>query len=234
MDIGDFALDQSSFEIRYDNAFTIWDRSGAVASELSRRLPKMELIDANPARVSFRLNRNSVLVYELAKAFVIVHEPKRSLDDLTSYALHLVSAVVSVLEPSGFNRVGCRLQFHKKYKTLAEATSAFLSFGLVSLPSDKQFGLDNPPHQSRFMTRWEGKAIGANLTIYSEEVKFSFTPPPEARQLEEVKEDIFRLVVDLDFFSTAIMLPEQLRVPDWIANVVHVANRDLKHFLGKK
>lgn len=52
IEIGQFDLAQSTIEIRYDPAFTLWDRCGTIANELNQHFPNFK-----PGEVSILIHR---------------------------------------------------------------------------------------------------------------------------------------------------------------------------------
>lgn len=231
MELTEFELERATFEVRYEPAFQLWDGSGALTGELLKKIPDTEVVDGQPAKISYRIGRIGDMCVELDKSFVVLHYPQRSLETLTPIAEQLVKLLLRHLKVSQFNRVGTRVLYTKKYEDLQYATKKLLDHGPLGVPEGKHFGQEGSPKQADFSLRWEGPALGTWVRIFTETVKVEFTPPPAIREVSPTKSETSRLAVDIDYYSTAAMLPEQLHVADWIKNVVHVANRDIKNVL---
>ena len=59
MDISHFNLHSVSFEVRYDQAYLLWDRAGSIWHDIRQTHPKLVLKEANPGKVVMTIEKNT-------------------------------------------------------------------------------------------------------------------------------------------------------------------------------
>lgn len=235
MEIADLQPDRFSYEVRYANAYLMWDRAGAIMQALLKEVPNLEMVEANPARITLSAKPNVDIVIELGKAFAVVHRPKRTGDDLITYATVITKAVLDVFEIASFSRVGTRLVYVREFPTLEQAAARLMSFKMLDVPKERIFNQKGALQQADYRYRWEGEATGVLVRFATETQKIEFNAGPQiSDKVQSVSQSNHRLMVDIDYFSTTAVLKEQLKIDDWIRNTVHMANRDTKLFMRER
>ena len=210
MNISDFQTNRFTFELRFQDSFLIWDRSGALTTSLRREFPTLEVIEGTPAKISLVVRPNIELVLEINKAFIIVHKPKRTAEDLSLYSIALTKIVTETLEISRFKRIGTRLLYQKSYPSIHEATEKLTSFGVIALPEKKFFNQHGSPKQGAINFVWEGETTGARVRLATDTENFEFIPaPPHADRVDAISKTEHFLYADIDIFSTKEVLKEQ-------------------------
>lgn len=233
LSLGDFRLERASFEIRYGFAYALWDSSGQLWARIARARPALAVVDATPAKI-LAVHDSKEFGVELEKAFVIAHVPeRRDLDDVVVDFDDFYDAVVSTLGLSTLSRVGVRLIYSMDCKDEADAASTMKQTGLLRVPATAQFGVKGPVLiGAEYMARWRGPATGCVLRLRTEERKLEMKPAPSAYDLRPMSRTSYRVVLDLDYHSTAPTTVSQIRPKVLVHEVVHVANRDIPKYLG--
>ena len=63
------------FEVRYPEAFLLWDRAGQVATQLQARYPVSRLNSAEPGKIVFICDRTKEITWQLDRLIIIDHRP---------------------------------------------------------------------------------------------------------------------------------------------------------------
>ena len=82
LDLAQFDIEKVSFEVRYENAYLLWDRAGLIWSQARTKWPAIIMKHAEPNDTTFSLDNRYELVVRLDSAFVVAHRPASNLDDI--------------------------------------------------------------------------------------------------------------------------------------------------------
>ncbi len=77
-----FELDKVVVELRYSNAYLLWDKAGVIWHGLSNRWTNCEMKKAEPGVIEFHVDKRFVVVVKLDRTHVIDTRPSRNLEDL--------------------------------------------------------------------------------------------------------------------------------------------------------
>jgi len=229
----DFTPVGLAFEVRYPEAYLLWDNAGQVAQDLKARYPVSRLASAEPAKVAFSCGSQE-LTWQLDRLVVLEHQPEAShFEDFYQLCEDCLDITVHNLGISELNRVGFRPSFAKNFATKEEAGVSLLSTGIVYAPEGKQFNVDALHTYPEYAVRRESEKFGYVLRILVQEVKYEFDPRPQWRGnvVEPRKEQ--RVTFDLDWYTRAPMPIGALEVKDWLAQIVHAIRRDADRYLAR-
>jgi len=232
LNLSDFKLTQAVLEIRYANAYIIWDRSGKIWTEFSSLWPNLHMLTAQPNEVLFRLENKYELSVQIDKAHIIELEPTSNLDDFMERADKFIKLVIQNLEIINFNRVGFRLVYVKGFPDSLQAANSLISTKMISVPHGKQFNIEGRISFPKYSIVWESDSAAARIALEVVDKKIDFDPPPNVEGLKSAHFETHELVYDLDYYIPAKLLPGQLNVKEWLSQTYHLIKRDSKSFLG--
>src|SRR5882724_7209715 len=141
MTISDFRLFQAAAECRYEDAYLLFDRTGAICRELRLKWPGSKLQEANPSKTVCRIGSESFTL-ELKQALVLSTKPDSSLQQFNENVEWFFSLLQEQLKISTYTRLGFRTVYKKEVKTANEAAELFKRTKLLKIPSQKVFGTD--------------------------------------------------------------------------------------------
>src|ERR1700728_33457 len=236
LEFDDLHLYFAAFEVRFDDSYLIWDRSGAVWSDILRRFPELKLKHVEPNRVAFGTSRDDdemQIAVQVGLVNVSVVLPDKKLERLTRAATHVTEVAANRLEVDKYLRVGLRTQFTMDFEKPEDAVAAILSTGLVKLPDGPHFGLNATPASVEYSIRTEDGKNGFSLWLKTDTVKIDLEPPfGFGSYTNGVHETRYRAILDVDRFIMSPVLSSQLRVEDWVAQTLHIIKRDGERLLG--
>jgi hypothetical protein len=232
MDIGDFRLEKSVFEIRYAIALLHWDRAGSLWTEALAKWPSLKLSNAEPAKTVFSLDSKFEMLASLESGHVIGFSPQSDLDDFSQISSAFCDIIVKQLGLTEFKRLGLRLQFSKEYASKETAAEALTKTKTIHIPEGKQFGIEPVNVMPQYSLRWEGKTTGVTIRNAIETRRIDFDPPLGIDEIKPVHVERNVIVHDVDYFTISAVPLGKVNVLEWIKQGLHVVRRDSKNFLG--
>jgi hypothetical protein len=231
----DFTLHQAAFEVRFDDAFLLWDRSGIVWKKVVALYTDLKPAHVEPSKVLFerRGDRDLQLGLETRRLGVAGMHPDSKLAEFSRVASQFSEITAETLEIETFSRVGLRVGFTKEFEDRVAAAEALLTTGIVNLPSEHVFGLDSPVVEPEFSLRKEDDKNGFSLRLKAEVTRVEFTPifglPSRVKPDTLVQN---RVYLDVDYYMLAPVEATKMYFEDWIAQTFHIIKRDSRKFLG--
>jgi hypothetical protein len=232
MDLKDFSLEQSIFQLRYSPSFLLWDNAGSLWHDAQQKWPKLKMKRGEPNVTSFTLENKHEIAITTESASVVGHFPDSGLADFTEKVSYFVVETAKHLEIAEYTRIGLRLLFRKTYSSTETASMALYDSKLLNLPEGPHFGVKGAFRMPELTIRWESESLGVTVRLRAEGRKLDFDPPMDAPELKPVHEEKFGVVYDVDYYSKGSLLIGQFRADDWIKNVLHLIRRDSRSFLG--
>lgn len=234
LDLSSFKLQRITLEIRYDNAFLIWDHAGIITRELSRNFPELKLKgQPQPNLQSAELGPGLSSSVLIDKAFIVSIYPTHSLEEFRVAADFFFSVVIRFLEISDLTRIGMRLIHEKKFET-RDDVAKFLASSLPMLNREGDFfsvskgGLKD----ADLSLRWEGDSTGCLVRIQSQDQKVEIDIPAEFRDVNFPEVKRTAAIADIDYYAHLPTPVTKFRASAIIENWTKVVRRDLGSFLG--
>jgi hypothetical protein len=106
--ISQFRRKTISFELRFNNAYQIWDRSGTIWIKMGEVFKDMKLQSANPGQVVFLADDRYSLTVAIDK-LIFIDNLFSSGDECQKLFADGAGIVLSLLDVSVINRVGTRI-----------------------------------------------------------------------------------------------------------------------------
>ena len=231
LSLSEFRLSQAVLEARYLNGFLHWDRAGAIWMEITQRYPNLKVVKSEPVQTVFRLDDKYEFSVQIDRMSVQAHDPHPSLMEFTEVVDRFGATIMRFLELEEYARIGFRLIYLKEFADKASASEALLSTGRLSLPSSPSFGVSGDPLFPAFSCRWEGPAKGVLVQMRTEERTYEFEVPFAWEGVKSDGKGRYFCVFDLDYFTTATVGIEQVRLSDWVHQAIHAVRRDSDKFL---
>lgn len=229
--LAEFAVEQLAFEVRFPEAFLLWDRAGNLAQQA--KAFKGKLVSAEPGKVVFRKGRLEA-AFELTQARVIQHHPEGALERFADDADQLVALVSTILEVASFTRIGFRAVAFRKTESLAAAANKLLGTGLIRVPVGRSFDAEPTAGASfaEYGVRLQSRARATTIRLRSDERRLEIEAPAGLKAFDSKVEETFGLILDVDQFTLAPMEPAQLLTREWVKGALHLYRRDVANFLA--
>lgn len=231
LDIDDLRLDRGVAEVRYDNAYYLFDRTGVICEAARRKYPDLSMLEATPAKTAFQVG-DITFVMELNQSRLVSAKPQKDLEEFSAASAWYFKLLADQLEITKFNRIAIRLIHRKIFKSMDEAAQAVLDSKLLNVQSGPVFGIQANFKQAEFMVRVDSEKFAAAIWVKSETQNVSFDPPPDARDfIKPVKRENHAFVYDVDYYSVVPVEVGQIAFDQWIKQCLHLVRRDSREFL---
>ena len=232
LNLSQFKLRRAVFEVRYPNAYQLWDRAGDLWREATRRWGGLDVLEAQPGSTVFRHDtKRTELSAQLKKTSIVRHYPD-NFDDFVEMATDFLNITKNTLEIYEYERVGLRLIYYNSFPDKAAASNAMIALDLMKIPSMPQFSIDGAAILPEYAVRFEDDKKGATVRIKAESEKQEFKPPLNMDELKPVEVEKTGVTFDVDYFTTVTISVAQFRAKDWIEGAHHVIRRGSKSFFG--
>jgi len=225
-------IESAGFEIRYPQAFQLWDRSGIIWSEAKKRWPGLKLTQIQPNSGAFLLDSQFDLQAQLEKSHVVGNRGHKT-EKLIDVAATFTDLVVRTLEIDEFSRIGLRLVWTQEFPSKEEASAAVFATKRMQPLSGKHFNIEGVPLYPDYVFRWETDVLGVTARLRAQGEKVDFDPPINFPDVAPIHLERFRVHVDVDYYTLGITSVGQLKCKDWIEQAHRLINRDLHVLIGQ-
>ncbi len=232
LDLSKLKLTQATMEVRFDNAYILWDRAGKIWSKASSLWPNLKMGKAEPMVTAFLLEDRYELSVQLGKAHLIDMLPTSSLNEFISNSDIFIGLVAESLEISEFTRLGFRLIFNRKFTDNTNAAEAVVSTNMLKLPSGKHFNIEGKVLMPKYSIKWEGESTGVRVSLSAQEKKIDLDVNPVIEELSPVHVTRSEVIYDIDYYTLKNTKKGQLNVKEWISQAYHLVKRDSGVFMG--
>lgn len=226
-------LKQATIEIRFNDAYLLWDRAGFIWSEANSKFPNMKPVTVTPNEVKFMSDNRFEFSLNLDKAHIIDTRPSPSLKELQEHAEYFIDLVTDSLSLNIFSRIGFRLIYQKNFPDKLMAASALLSKKIISAPDDKLFNIKGSASMPRYSIVWEGETAATKVTIAAQNKKIDFDGLSGVDEIPSVHIEKSEIIYDIDYYTLKNISKGQFNTKDWIQQIYHIIKRDSRSFLSK-
>src|SRR5712664_3033196 len=105
MDISYFDLHSVNFEVRFDRAYLLWDRAGAIWQNIHKAYPNIKPREVNLGKVTMTIDQRFQLTTEMDKLIVNVFLPPNNVDDYVKLCEYFISMSIEILQVTLFSRI---------------------------------------------------------------------------------------------------------------------------------
>jgi hypothetical protein len=211
LDVDDLELESVAFELRFNNAYRLWDTSGLIWSEIASKHPELSVTNVQPNQQLFD-TPNLQMSLELG-LFRVISRGSDALDRVATISTDLYLALERHLGLTSFSRAGFRVVRSRSFETATEAISY-----CEGDRSDSQRPIKGLGPRVGFSSgnRYEGESSGLFATLKVEERNITINIPWEAiPYLAPVKKKLTFVVADVDYYTIGTIDRETLDVATW-------------------
>jgi uncharacterized protein (TIGR04255 family) len=224
LNFDDFKVYNLTCEVRYENAYLIYDRTGHIVESLKGTFTNIQVASATPAQSSFTSSEGTCVV-ELGASRFTSPKPGRGAELFASHCKAFFGAVTSQLNVSIFTRIGFRYIGRREFKLLEDAKAAVAGLGLTTLKPTKRFNSSDGPTEIVF--RWEDSEIGAFFRVRAEPYTFKLTAPLEyAEVFPETEKKILGVTLDIDYYTVAPVDRDQWEPEEWLLQRYRIMRKE--------
>ena len=225
----DLSLGYATCEVRYDPAYLIFDRTGAICLESREHYPDLKITAASPTSTSFSGKGYTFTVEQAcSRAMLNIkrHDPKE-FGEMTS---HFFEIVLRLLDVRVLTRIGLRQGYFKAFSEHDDGGSAVKALTLQHVSSDNYFGL--PGESQELIMRWESSEVGAMLHVVPVPGTLALAIP-DVLKIEGDAEKKYKsaIVFDVDYYTLAPTYRTQWSSQEWIAQSSHVIKKGIRSLL---
>lgn len=211
-------------ELRYRNAYLIYDHTGHVIKEVSEAFTNVAVQVASPQQTAFTSDEGNFTLEIGACRFTAAHF-ERNGETFARQCKAFFALATNELEIDVFTRIGLRYISRLEFKTLQESKAALASMMLANLKPTKRFNSSESPTEVMF--RWEDEAIGALFRLRAETADIKISAPPELRDhVPAVDKNIIGLTLDIDYYTVATVEREQWDAREWIVEKLRIIRKE--------
>lgn len=229
MRLEDFELYQLVFEIRYEDAFEIWDRAGQVHRELCRIWPGIKLTETGPNQQLLR-SPEVQLQTGIRTSHVMLFSPSTILKR-EEHIVDTYEVWRSALELTELKRVGTRAIYRRRYASEKEAGKAFIMLGLAKSPEQGMFQHTDPPIGGEVRLQWKSDAVHTMFSAKTQQQTLEVQPLPEfGKAGEKLSRD--DLLLDVDRATGKPMSVSQFDANEWLKSFSRFCLKELPRVLA--
>lgn len=230
MTVADFKVASAVCELRYENAYLIYDRTGQVCHEARTLYTDCNVLSATPNQTFFQAKEGSFAL-ELGQCRFSTTKPDSSLEKFAEHCKGFFDSVTRNLDVKVFTRIGLRTLLRKDFEALDQAKAALTSLKLVSLQPTERYGVASEPREIIF--RWESDQLGVMLRLKAESGKIDVVLPPELEaEKAEIHKSFNGLVLDVDYYTVAPVDRTQWDATAWIQRSIRTIKKETDAILG--
>jgi uncharacterized protein (TIGR04255 family) len=220
----DFSLVNVTCELRYPNAYMIYDHTGEIAQDLRDHFSDLVVATATPPQTDFIVAEGG-LTLGLAASRVTCTPPHSKPESFAKHCKSFFDVVLDRLDIDVLTRIGLRPILRKDFKSLDEARTAMASAGLVNLNPPKRFNSSHEP--TELVLRWQDSNMGAAVRLKTDTIEIKFVPPAEVREwITSVDKTLYALTLDIDYYTVAPVEREQWHPEEWVVEKLRVIKKE--------
>jgi len=231
--LSDLKLKHATMEIRYNDAFLIWDNAGLIWSRISSKFNDLKMIKAEPMVTSFKVDDHFELAVKLDRAHLIDLKPNSNLKEFIETSEVFINLVAKSLEITEFTRVGFRLIYIKQFPDRIAAANSVLSTKIMTVPDGKHFNIEGKTLLPKYSIIWEGESTAVRVTLGSQDKTISLDVHPDIEEISSMEMLKYEVIYDLDYYTLHPISKGQLNLKEWLTQAYHLIKRDSKVFFGE-
>jgi hypothetical protein len=229
-----FRRTQVIFEVRFDENYLVWDRSGVVWRNVGRNFKNLKSQSASPNQVTFMGDDQFVMAVTPDRASITDHRPQGGIDGTIEPLATFVRTVIENLDVTVLTRVGNRYLYSIECKSLEEARRKAQAATPLAVPKKKLFSIEPARIAPSFKIEGDDGELGYIAQIYPREQRIGFSPPPDAAAigLEKVEKISSELTFDIDFFTKKPIPVSGFDAKSWLQGWHKTITREADAFLA--
>jgi hypothetical protein len=229
LSISDFSVALAVCELRYANAYRIFDRTGEIMETVSDSFSDLLPVSNTPQQSTFS-SKEGTCALELSQCRFMTERRDPDPEVFGGHCKTFFGAVVDALGIRVFSRVGLRIIFRKEFGSLQEAKTALTSCNLSGLKPGMRFGASE--HWDEAMFRWEGVKIGGLMRMKAEKREIHVGLTGEAQdgdtRIDKVSTGV---TVDVDYYTVAPVEPSQWDPATWVPQSMRIIRKEVDRIM---
>lgn len=214
--VSDFKTAMAVCEVRYENAYLIYDRTGLICDDLRRMFSNLSVVIASPNQTTLQADEGSCAL-ELSQCRFGSQAPDNQLQSFASHSKRFFDSVLYNLDIRTLSRVGLRVFFRRDYKSIDELKAALASLKLITLAPAERFGAASEPYE--ILLRWQGAHIGTMFRVAMQSGTIDVHLPPELQpEKPDIHKSISALMLDIDYYTVTPVERSQWDPSTWITH----------------
>jgi hypothetical protein len=222
-----FKVHSLIFQIRYKEAFLLWDQAGKIASEMKQIWDELKVQNGTPNQQDLAC-RGCQVSTGLTQSTVVL----RGDNVLLSGSLEKLFAAFKVWRSNlglvELARISARIVFIKSFDNMDEVKEYMVNLAVVEWPTQKVF--DQPVDSSKnvpdVMFRFEDEKSFTFVRIRAEERRIEVKLDPDVME-DDVEKNTFRVLIDFDRGNLGSVPSEKIKLDEWFKGYMHVMRRDM-------
>jgi hypothetical protein len=233
IEISQFKLQKLVLEIRYDQAFLLWDRAGSIGAGLRSRFPAIKAKIIQPNQQQFSIDKNLDGGVGLDRAFLQSTFPPHDLEQLKAASELYFSMVLDALKISNLSRIGVLSVYEKRFESRQLAADFILTCQPQLRREGKFFNVEGAKLlDPELFLRWEGDSMGCSVKLYSIEQRIDVEVPDELDDIKPIKASRNLALLEIDYYAHASTSVSKFNSSAIMENWVRVVRRDIGGFFG--
>lgn len=224
LSIDEFKLVNATCELRYKNAYLVYDRTGQVLQDLSRSFTDISISSSAPQQTAW-VAQEGTFSLEIGTCRFTSARSNQSAETFAKQCGAYFDAVTKNLQINVFTRIGLRYIARKEYPSLDESKAALASMMLVNLKPTQRFKSSESPIEILF--RWEDSQIGAFIRLRAETADIKLEVSPELQEhVPRIDKKIHGLTIDMDYYTVAPVEREQWNALEWLPQKLRIIKKE--------
>lgn len=228
-----FRRAQLIFEMRYSEAYELWDRTGSLWKSVEKDFTKLKSNQVGPNEQAFIADNRFVLTAGLQRCNFTDHRPTGSPEKTIEKVAGFANKVLNSLNVTVLERVGFRSVFSVSCESLEELREKSM-IAVHALPLGAPFfGVRPTSFGAAVKIEADDGDFGYAAQLYPQEKGFEFNPPPDIliKDLERREEKTFELMLDVDFSTKKPLRTDAFDCKSWLLSWNRAIGRDADNFL---
>jgi hypothetical protein len=228
----DFKLVRAVCELRYADAYLIFDRTGQVLEGMRTQFTDVRVQGPSPTQTTIQTEEGSFSL-QLGQCHFTADHPDPNLGRFAAHCKAYFGIVMHCMEIKILSRIGFRVLLRKNFAAKEESLAALASLSLLNRKPALRFGASQHPHE--VLVRWESDKIGATVRLKAESAQLEATLAPEFEAKDPVlKKSLEYLLLDVDYYTVAPVDREQWDAAAWIPESVRLIRRETNVILEER
>jgi uncharacterized protein (TIGR04255 family) len=205
--VDDFKPFTITCELRFKNAYLLFDRTGAIVEDLRGHFTDINVTSASP-QVSAFTSGEGYLHLELGACRFTSGRFDKNSESFAKHCKNFFDIVTERIQINIYTRIGLRYILRKEFKTEDDAKAALASCRLANLKPTRRFNSSDSPTEVMF--RWEDAQIGAMVRLKAETTEVKVQVPIELQEaVPAFEKKTTVLTIDTDYYTVAPVEREQ-------------------------
>lgn len=199
--ISSFNRAQVTTELRFDEAFHLWDRAGAIWLAMGHHFKTLKNTAAAPNQTTFVGDNRFGLSVAINQAIITDHKPSGGAQSTTDMTSKFANTLIQYLEIPVLKRVGTRFIYRLACESAEDARSKMKEALPIKAKGMTFFNIAPERFSPHLKLDVSDGELAYTVQFHANERTYDFEPPPEVADLalDRLHKTINEVVLDIDF-----------------------------------